>query len=163
MISNPPFLFGIYSRRMITGRKPYKRLRGNDGKDVTFHIKKTLIPSLTSNTPSSPTHPTAAISLPTLWGSGTPTPNTHEQAAIPPCRTLGRNGPRGEGAGSPSASPPTAGATEAGRAGSPRLDGGGSSEAEDGLLVQSNAAPWCADLLREIPGFRHVNSPRVTL
>lgn len=87
MISNPPFLFGFYSRRMITGRKPYKRLRGNDGKDVTFHIKKTLIPSLTSNTPSSPTHPTAAISLPTLWGSGTPP--TSRQQSPPAARSDG--------------------------------------------------------------------------
>lgn len=168
MISNPAFLFGFYSRRVITGRKPYKRLPGNDGKDVTFHIKTTLIPSQTSNTPFYQTHPTAAISLPSLWGSGTP--STHTQGGSNPpllqCR-LGGNGPWGEDAGSPSTSPPAAGATEAGQEGSPREDGGSggvSSEAEAGLLlVQSNAAPWCADLLREIPGFRHVNSPRVTL
>lgn len=73
---------------MITGRKPYKRLPGNDGKDVTFDVKKTLIPSLTSNTPFYPTHPTAAISLQTLWGSGTPS-HTSRQQSPPAARSEG--------------------------------------------------------------------------
>lgn len=95
MISNPAFLFGFYSRHVITGRKPYKRLPGNDGKDVTFHVKTTLIPSQTSNTPFYRTHPTAAISLPTLWGSGTTSP-PYKQAATPLCCLLGGNGPKGK-------------------------------------------------------------------
>lgn len=160
MISNPAFLFGSYSRRVITGRKPYKRLPGNDGKDVTFHIKTTLIPSQTSNTPflPDPSHRCHQPAFPLgVWE-----PPPHKQAASPLCSWLGGSGPWGEDAGSPMHLREHRG----GQAGSLREDagsGGVSSEAEAGLLVQSNAAPWCADLLREIPGFRHVNSPRVTL
>lgn len=95
MISNPAFLFGFYSRHVITGRKPYKRLPGNDGKDVTFHVKTTLIPSQTSNTPFYPTYPTAAISLPTLWGSGTPSPP--QAGSNPPCAACSEGtGPGGK-------------------------------------------------------------------
>lgn len=168
MISNPAFLFGFYSRRVITGRKSYKRLPGNDGKDVTFYIKTTLIPPQTSKIPflPDPSHRCHQPPCPLgVWG--------------PPHTQGGSNPPvpqaRGEGAvggRSWQPQPLSPGATEAGQGragGQPREDGGregGSSEAGAGaglLLVQSNAAPWCADLLREIPGFRHVNSPRVTL
>lgn len=70
MISNPAFLFGFYSRRVITGRKPYKRLPGNEGKDVTFHVKTTLIPPQTSTTPSTQPIPP----LPSVWDPPTHSP-----------------------------------------------------------------------------------------
>lgn len=123
MISNPAFLFGFYSRRVITGRKPYKRLPGNDGKDVTFHIKTTLIPPQTSKTPflPNPSHRCHQPPFPLgVWGP----PPPHKEAATLLCRRLGGKGPWGEGAGSPSPSPPVPPRQgRAGQAGQPREGG----------------------------------------
>lgn len=146
MISNPAFLFGFYSRRVITGRKPYKRLPGNDGKDVTFHIKTTLIPPQTSKIPflPDPSHRCHQPPFPLgVWG--------------PPHTQGGSNPPvpqaRGEGAvggRSWQPQPLSPGATEAGQGRAGRAAPGGRTEAE------KEAAPrlelelgccWCSRTL----------------
>lgn len=142
MISNPAFLFGFYSRRVITGRKPYKRLPGNDGKDVTFHIKTTLIPSQTSNTPflPDPSHRCHQPPFPLgVWD--TPLP-PHKQAAAPLCCRLGGSGPWGEDAGSPSTSPPAAGSTGEGKQAAP-----GRTEGVEESAPRLKLGCWCSRTL----------------
>lgn len=88
----------------------------------------------------SPKSPFVGAVSPSLTRQSPPQPPGGAGSVLPPCG--------GGRRGAPAAPlPPTAAAD------------GGRRKWRTGL----SAAPRCADLLREIPGFRHVNSPRVTL